>query len=147
MISKDRFSDILAVNATGCVKEPLRFIGHKKQPKFFLLRPCLLHYKPQTNSRSDETRFSSWFQAHFFRHVNRATNEKFMLPMDNCGSKGGIRDPLGQVRIACFPLGVTSVHKPLDQGIIDNQKRRYRHEIFRRFHEGADDRTRPRELN
>lgn len=128
----------LAVNATTCVKVPLRIIIHAKKLRLFCLWPFTLHYQSQTNSWADTTSFSSWFHSRFFPHVRRETNAKFLLLMDNCVSHSGLRDPRGKVRMGFFPPRVTSVRQPLDQGIIANLKRRYLQDILRILHEGTD---------
>jgi len=46
-------------------------------------------------------------------------NDKVLLIMDNCGPQGAeVVDPSGPVQILLLPPNCTSVHQPMDMGII-----------------------------
>lgn len=66
--------------------------------------------------------------------------------MYNCGSHVKLADPRGQVTIATFTSDETSVHEPLNQGIIFAVKWYYRSTLPRKMHETADIRGRLTEI-
>jgi len=56
--------------------------------------------------------------------------------MDNCGPHGAkILDPLGQVQMLPLPPNCTAVHQPMDQGIIQAVKRKYRYKLLSKVFE------------
>mmetsp|Transcript_21584 Transcript_21584/g.60805 ORF Transcript_21584/g.60805 Transcript_21584/m.60805 type:complete len:327 (+) Transcript_21584:305-1285(+) len=70
----------------------------------------------------------------FIPHVRRTTKDNVLLLMDNCGPHGAeVSDPLGQIKITTLPPNCTSVHQPMDQGIIAALKKNYRFELLNRM--------------
>lgn len=131
MKAKDRITVIVATNATGYFKIPLSVIGKAKKPKCFRVRCCPLHYQAQPNAWADGARFAVWFQDCFLPAIRKFTSEKVLLLMDNAGSHdSNTVDPRGQVRIECFPPNCTSVHQPMDMGIIASIKVKYRYALL-----------------
>lgn len=59
--------------------------------------------------------------------------------MDNCGPHGAnVSDPMGQVKLINLPPNCTSVHQPMDAGIIAALKKRYRHKLLMRITENIE---------
>ena len=50
--------------------------------------------------------------------------------MDGCSSHAELVDDRGQVTVKTYPPGCTSVHQPMDQGIIAKLKLMYRKELL-----------------
>ena len=65
-----------------------------------------------------------WLNEVFLPHIRSKTTQKVVMIMDNCGPHGAeISDPLGQVQTIVLPPNCTSVHQPMDQGIIQALKK------------------------
>jgi DDE superfamily endonuclease. len=67
-----------------------------------------------------------WFRA-FYRHIG--TQRRVLLLMDNFSGHLSALDyarPPSNIKVQFFPANATSVYQPLDQGIIQNLKHRYR---------------------
>ena len=133
MNAKDRITIIVASNATGSLKIPLGAIGKAKNPKCFRIRPCPLHYQSQRNAWADGASFKVWFHKCFLPAVRKFTSEKVLLIMDDAGSHNSNEiDNRSQVRILCLPPNCTSVHQPMDMGIIAAIKVKYRFAVISR---------------
>jgi len=126
MKDKDRVTLVLAVNATGSHKIPVAVIGKAavsvcfKPPR----APCPLPYFSQKSAWMDGEVYEKWFNTVFVTAVWARTQLPCILIVDTCGAHGKLKHP--QVAICPLLPNVTSVHQPLDSGIIAALKRRYK---------------------
>ena len=68
----------------------------------------------------------------FLPFIRKTTSSAVALVMDNCGSHGDdLKDSRMQVHIFTLPPNCTSLHQPMDMGIIVAWKARYRHTLLR----------------
>lgn len=148
MKAKDRITLITCTNATGTLKIPLSAIGNSAAPRCFRIRPPPMHYQSQKNAWADSKRFLTWYQKVFLPAVRKFTSRKVLLLLDNAGShdEESLKDPRGQVHVEFYPPNCTSVHQPMDMGIIAAVKVRYRHILLRRTADVLDTREELREL-
>ena len=141
MKSKDRVTLYIATNATGSQKVPLSMIGGSKNPRCFGRRQekRKFMYFDQNKAWSDTCTFTRWFYKVFLLHVSSEMKDKVLLIMDNCGPHGAdISDPLEQVKMIPWPPNCTAVHQPMDQGIIQALKRKYRYKLLNKVIENVE---------
>ncbi|CAB1110321.1 unnamed protein product [Ectocarpus sp. CCAP 1310/34] len=130
MFFKDRLSAIMCANADGTAKVDMSIIGKAKGPRCFNDTPSPLKYFSQANAWSDTATFRKWWCEVFLPFVRRFTHEPVLLLMDGCASHGDLVDDRGQVTIKFYPPNCTSVHQPVDLGIIAETKCNYRKELL-----------------
>ena len=82
-------------------------------------------YYSQSNAWIDEKIFKHWFRNYFVPHVQQRTGEPVILIVDNCGGHDS-ELKCGNVSILSLPPNCTSVHQPMDQGLLEALKRRYK---------------------
>lgn len=130
MFFKDRLSTIMCANTDGTAKVDMSIIGKAKGPRCFNDTPSPLKYFSQANAWSDTATFRKWWCEVFLPFVRRFTHEPALLLMDGCVSHGDLVDDRGQVTIKFYPPNCTSVHQPMDMGIIAKTKCNYRKELL-----------------
>lgn len=123
---KDRVSAIVCGNADGTAKVGLTLIGRAANPRCFRKRACPLKYFSQSNAWSDTATFLKWWKEVFLPFIRRWTHEPVLLLMDGCSSHADLVDPRGQVTVMTYPPNCTSVHQPMDMGILAALKLVYR---------------------
>ena len=139
MKAKDRLTVILCVNATGTCKISPTVIGTAKRPRCFVRNPPELPYFNQTSAWNDKETFQKWWHQIFLKEVREWTTSPVALLMDGfSGHDRECSDPLGQVKLFCFPPNITSVFQPLDQGIIAAVKTRYKSRLLENLVSAAD---------
>ena len=126
MKAKDRVTLVLACNATGSHKIPVAIIGSAAVPLCF--KPprakCPLPYFSQQSAWIDAVVYEKRFNTVFVPEVRARTCLPVILIVDNCGAHTELE--YNGVKICPLPPNVTSVHQPLDAGIIACLKRRYK---------------------
>ena len=130
MYFKDPLSAIMCCNADGTAKVDMAIIGSAKQPRCLKGVASPVKYFAQTNAWSDSATFLKWWLEVFLPFVRRFTHEPVLLLMDGCSSHGDLVDDRGQVTIKYYPPLCTSVHQPMDLGIIAKTKVNYRKELL-----------------
>lgn len=127
MGAKDRITAYVCTNADGSEKLEMAIIGKSQNPRCFRLEAPRVPYLSQKNAWSDTATFKKWFHDVFLRHVRRFTSRPVILLMDNCGPHGSdLIDARAQVTLQALPPNCTSVHQPMDQGVIAAWKAEYR---------------------
>lgn len=127
---KDRVSAFMCANADGSAKVDMAIIGKAKNPRCFRSRDCPLKYFSQTNAWSDSATFLKWWQQVFLPFIRRHTHLPVLLLMDGCASHAELVDDRDQVTVMTYPPNCTSVHQPMDMGIIAATKVIYRKELL-----------------
>ena len=129
-------------NVSGDMLSPLVFIHKSANPRCFSgsnMSSLPIHYYSQKNAWVDQSIFSDWFFKHFVPEVKRYLKSKSLPPqalliMDNAPSHLSV-EALSSERIRCMflPPNGTSLVQPVDQGVLENLKRRYKRELMRKL--------------
>jgi len=145
MKAKDRVTLVLACNATGTHKIPVTIIGTAQVPVCFKPLPaaCSLPYVNQKSAWMDANVYKKLSITVFVPAVRARTSLPVALVVDNCGAHSKLEHP--QVATIPLPPNVTSVHQPLDAGIIAALKCRYKRRLLA-FVVEAFERTRVTQL-
>lgn len=118
MNTKDRITAYCCTNADGSQKVSLSVIGKSKNPRCFRLgRPPIKYFANKTAWSNGPT-FRKWFCYVFLPHIRSVTSNPVALLVDNAGSHKDLADLRGQATIIPLPKNITSVHQPMDIGII-----------------------------
>ena len=137
--SKDRLTLVLAVNSTGSIRIPPLIIGKTLNPVCFHTNGWgPLPYKSQPNAWMTTAICRDWFANVFIPEVKHFFEKKetVYLIMDNCPRHPPDLDAKYPfVQVLFLPPNCTSVFQPLDLGIIESLKRRYRHNLMSRLAE------------
>lgn len=132
---KDRITVTPCSNADGTHKLPLFVIGKSKKPRAFKninLSSLPVYYRNQKSAWMDCNLFKSWFFDEFVPSVEKDLKQKnlpvrALLLLDNAPSHPSEEDLVkGDIKALFLPPNVTSLIQPMDQGVIEWLKRRYR---------------------
>ena len=129
--SKDRVTLNVCSNTTGSIKLPVHLIGKAKKPRCF----------KGTNAWMTCGTFYAWFHNDFVPDVRKellAINEepKAILVLDNCSAHPGASELIstdGKIFAHFLPANVTSLIQPMDQGVLQAIKTRYKKKLIRRL--------------
>ncbi|GBL77914.1 Jerky -like [Araneus ventricosus] len=131
---KDRVTILGCANAAGSHRVKLTLVGKSKKPRCFKninKTALLVHYMRQESSRMNSSLFSEWFHYCFVPEVKKILKKlklkKAILLMDNAPAHRDA-ETLKAENITCIfiPPNTTSILQPMDQGVIESMKRRYR---------------------
>lgn len=133
---KDRITAMVCANATGNHRLPLLVIGKSKKPRAFKnlnMNALTVNYYAQKSAWMDQTIFFDWFHKVFVPQVKvhlaeKQLPQKALLLMDNAPThpSGELKSDDGNITCLVLPANTTPLIQPMDQGIIENMKRRYR---------------------
>lgn len=134
---KDRITLMACSNATGTHKLPLMFIGKAANPRCFknLNKSSLpVAYFSQKNAWANCEIFTKWFYANFVPAVRKHLTEmklpiKALLLLDNAPAHpetSTITSEDGKIKSMFLPPNTTAIIQPMDQGVLEAMKRRYR---------------------
>lgn len=107
----------------------------------------------QKNAWMDSKCFSSWFYDQFVPSVSEFLESKnlprkALLLLDNAPSHPDARSlRSGGIRVLYLPPNVTSICQPMDQGVLECLKRKYRRKLLREILEGDDVRQNLRKVD
>lgn len=144
--SKERLTLLLCCNMDGSEKLKPLIIGKSEKPRCFknvnkAALPC--YYRNNA---------SAWMTSHIFANWLGILNKQFeaqkrhvIIFMDNFS--GHKIDVYSNITIAFLPPNCSSVIQPLDQGIIEAVKRRYRTVIVREKIERLENNKHTEEIN
>ncbi len=137
--SKDRLTLVLATNASGTIRIPPLIIGKSINPVCFHANGWgPLPYRAQQNSWMTTTICRDWYLNVFIPEVQHFIDKKEMvyLILDNCSSHPiDLDETTPFVKCIFLPPNCTAIFQPLDMGIIESVKRRYRHILMSRLAE------------
>ena len=142
--SKDRVTILSAANASGDFRLPLLLIGKSMNPRCLknVNRSALpVIYTSQSKAWMNSTIFMAWFFEHFIPKVKIYLREKGLPPkalllLDNAPSHpscSSLQSPDGSIKCVFLPANTTSILQPMDQGILENLKRRYKRALLERL--------------
>ena len=131
-------------NATGSHKLPLMFVGKAANPCCFknVNKSALpVVYYSQKNAWVNCDIFSSWFHSHFVPAVTRHMREKGLLVkalllLDNAPvhlDSASLVSTEGDINAMFLPANTTALVQPMDQGVLEAMKRRYRKSLLQRL--------------
>lgn len=136
--NKDRVTVMSCSNVTGSHKLDLVVIGKSKNPRAFKQlsnRSTLpVYYTHQKSAWMNSTIFKTWFDEKFVPDVTQFLESKNLprraiLLMDNAPSHpNNLRDR--GIRVWFLPPNVTSICQPMDQGVLECLKKKYRHKLL-----------------
>ena len=135
--AKDRVTLLGCCNASGMCKLPLTFIHKSARPRCFKnteMSSLSVSYMSLSNAWMNATLFEAWFHHKFVPYVkkfylDKKMEYKVLLLLDNAPAhpscdKLTSRD--GKVTSLFLPPNMTSTLQPLDQGVLEGMKRRYK---------------------
>lgn len=140
-INKERITVALCSNASGSHKLPLFVIGKSVKPRAFknLNLSCLpVYYRAQKSAWMDTYLFKEWFVSEFVPKVKQHLASlklpiKALLLLDNAPThpeEGLECEGESDIKLLYMPPNVTSISQPMDQGVIECFKRRYRRKLL-----------------
>ncbi|XP_046616864.1 jerky protein homolog-like isoform X1 [Neodiprion virginianus] len=137
--NKEKLTVMLCCNADSSLKIPLLIIRKSSKPKGLKnLLPNMLpvYYTRQKSAWMNSAIFEKWFKEEFVPTVSdflreKGLPQKAMLLIGNAPSHPSTEVlTVGDITTRFLPPNVTSLIQPMDQGIIENVKRRYRNKLL-----------------
>ena len=139
---KDRVTLLGCCNASGTCKLPLAFIHKSARPRCFKnmeMSALPVCYLSQPKAWMNATLFEGWFHKNFVPHVKKFCQDqgieyKVLLLLDNAPahpSPEKLTSCDGKVTTMFLPPNTTSILQPLDQGLLEALKRRYKKCLLR----------------
>ena len=143
-VRKERVTILACCNAKGDHKLRLAMIGKANKPRAFKgLSPNAfpLWYTHQKKAWMDSNIFQHWFLNEFVRATVKYVRDKnlpakALLVLDNAPSHPStehLQSQDGQIDAIFLSPNTTSLLQPMDQGVLENLKRRYRRELLRKL--------------
>jgi hypothetical protein len=140
-VNKERITVALCSNATGTHKMPLFVIGMSAKPRVFKnlnMSSLPVYYRSQKSAWMDSYLFKEWFVAQFVPSVKEHLTSlklpvKAVLVLDNAPThpeEGLECDGYSDIKLLYMPPNVTSIAQPMDQGVIECFKRKYRRKLL-----------------
>ena len=127
---KERVTAVLCSNASGSCKISITIIGKAAEPYAF--RNCgrlPVVYESQKKAWMDIPLFNRFIDNFKVEVRKKNPDQQILLLCDNAPAHARIDDNDG-FKIVFFPPNVTSVHQPMDRGIIAAVKKRYRYKML-----------------
>jgi len=136
--SKERIIIMLCSNADGSLKLPIAVIGKYEKPRAIknILYILPVYYTHQRSAWMNNDIFESWFKNEFIPQVTSFLQKrnlplKALLLLDNASCHSSIKNlQINDITAYYLPPNTTALIQPLDQGIIENVKRRYRAKLL-----------------
>ncbi|KAJ8383582.1 hypothetical protein AAFF_G00219620 [Aldrovandia affinis] len=128
---KDRVTLMATANSSGDLRLPLVFIHTSAKPRCFAdvttsALPC--HYYSERGAWMSAAVFSDWFRARFVPLVTEYLARK-SLP-----SRAILLTEDGRIQCVFLPaVAGGSLVQPMDQGVLESLKRRYKRDLLRRL--------------
>ena len=147
---KDRVTLMATANDSGDFQLPLVFIHKSAKPRCFSginMSALPVHYYSQKSCWMDSLTFKDWFHKHFVPTVTKYLELKSLSPqalllLDNAPSYSSVCTFVsadGKIKCMCLPPNVTSLIQPMDQGVTENIKRRYKKHLLRKLLQGSSE--------
>ena len=141
---KDRVTLMACTNTTGSIKFPLVFIHKSLNPRCFKnvdKNDLSVDYFAQKSSWMDSSIFKMWFHDKFVPRCRKALREKGLPPraillLDNAPSDpdvNSLSSSDGEIFYLYLPPNTTLLIQPMDQGVLENIKHRYKRDLLLRL--------------
>lgn len=124
--SKERVTVLLATNMTGTERLPLLVIG-KAQKCFENVRRLPVYYQANKKALMTSGIFQSWIRQ-LDRHYG-AEKRKVLMVVENCSAHCKMSS-LVWIKLVFLPPNATAALQPMDQGIIQYIKCKYRKNVL-----------------
>lgn len=137
--SKERVTVLATSNASGEHKLQLLVIGKSAKPRALKnITPSALPvlYTNQKSAWMDKNIFKKWFFESFVPETKKYLKGKNLPPkalliLDNAGSHPNEEElKCGEIRALFLPPNVTSLVQPMDQGVLECLKKKYRRRLL-----------------
>ncbi|XP_046684859.1 tigger transposable element-derived protein 6-like [Homalodisca vitripennis] len=139
--SKERLTLLVTVNMDGSEKLKPLLIGKAAKPRCFKgIQSFPVTYRSNKKAWMTTELFNEWLNS--LNSDMKKQNREILLFFDNCSVHNNPPN-LSNVKLHFFPPNTTSKLQPLDQGIIQNFKAFYRHEIVKIVLDGIDSNATP----
>ena len=144
-LSKERVTLNVCSNAAGTCKIPLQMIGKSQRPRCFRnVQPDLIpvDYTGQKSAWMTTAIFIKWFHETVVPKVREHMTSIGVVParacllLDNCPAHPNSEELVsddGLIFAKYLPPYVTSLIQPMDQGVIQTIKMRYKHKLLRKL--------------
>jgi hypothetical protein len=121
---KDRFTAIIAVTQSGEVFKPL-IVGKSENPRSFpKFGNKSFYYDYSPTAWVTKTIFEKYI--YILNNIFSSQNKKVAIIIDNCSAHYIQADRFQNISLFYLPPNTTSIAQPLDGGIIEVSKRKYR---------------------
>lgn len=140
--AKDRFTVLGCTNATGTHKRKPVLIGKSAKLRYFKhvnMDALPVIYKSQRNAWMNSEIFAEWFKKSFVPAVKsqqssqNIRSQKSVLLIDNCSAHPDeLSSHDGSVTCLFLPQNTISLIQPMDQGVLQAMKNRYKKKILRK---------------
>ena len=130
---KDHVTLMPCANAKGSHKLPLMFISKSRQHIFFKnvhTSALLMLYYFKKNAWVDIEIFSNWFHQHFVPAVKKPFTDKGLSVKDLLLLPGNVLAHPDETTLLSNDNSNTALIQPMDQGVLEAMKRRYRKAIY-----------------
>lgn len=126
-------------NIDGSNKLPLMLLGTAQNPRSLPKDKSLLpvYYKSSKKAWMNKELFREWFFEQFVpsvREFARMNNRepRALLLLDNCSAHhdGGDTLEQGEIKVVYLPPNITSLGQPMDQGVLNAIKKRYKKKLM-----------------
>lgn len=124
--SKERLTLLLCCSATGEKLAPI-IIGKSKNPRCFARKKLPITYKSNSSAWMTTSIFLEWLEKLNLQMKNQP--RKILLLLDNA-TVHPVDLEFTNIKLLYFPKNSTAVIQPLDQGIIQNFKVKYRFKLM-----------------
>ncbi|ODM88784.1 Tigger transposable element-derived protein 6 [Orchesella cincta] len=139
--SKERLSVLLCANATGSDKLKPLVIGKSAKPRCFSaiknLASLPVTYRSNKSAWMTSQIFEEWLRT--LDRDMRLQNRKILLLIDSCPPHVAAVTQFPNVNVVFLPVNATSIVQPLDRGIINSFKVKYRSTLVRKIIAKLDD--------
>ncbi|XP_055630510.1 jerky protein homolog-like isoform X2 [Toxorhynchites rutilus septentrionalis] len=139
-LNKMRYTFMPCSNADGTNKLQLMFIGTEANPRSFPAKEMLpVSYYHSEKAWMTRNLFREWFYNEFVPAVRKFSSECFLDPkallvLRNCTAHYTGKDDLvsddGLIKVIYLPPNVTTMCQPMDQGVINAVKARYKRKLM-----------------
>ncbi|XP_062534755.1 jerky protein homolog-like [Armigeres subalbatus] len=140
-VIKNRCTFMPCANSDGTHKLPLMFLGTAENPRCLPRDKSQLpvYYKHSKKAWTNRSLFNEWFHTQFVPlvqafSIQQGIEPKALLLLDNCtahheGSKA-LESEDGLISVVFLPPNCTSEGQPMDQGVINAIKKRYKKKLL-----------------
>lgn len=150
-MQKQRVTVMVCANASGSHRMPLLMLGTAKKPRCFKgmnMNALPVTYRHQKKAWMDQKIFTDWFRNVFVPNVQSHLRSMSLPPnailfLDNAPAhpeESLLKSDDGNIICHFLPANSTSLIQPMDQGVIESLKRRYRKKFLQQLLSGDEDR-------
>ncbi|XP_049524040.1 tigger transposable element-derived protein 4-like [Dermacentor silvarum] len=130
-LSKERVTVLVGANMSGSDKLKLLVIGKSKNPRCFKgITNMPVTYESNSKTWMTQALFSKWLHTEDARFSRQ--KRKVLFLVDNCPGHGTVTG-LKSIQLEFLPANTTALLQPMDQGVIQALKARFRKGLLQRM--------------